>query len=72
MGIGLSQLPRMIKQSQALTALAGSPSLGGDDLDCNFIATIGYPEPLKTKDVEYVLSNLPTVEVMASKGPKKS
>lgn len=45
---------------------------GGDDLDCNFIATIGYPEPLKTKDIQKIIDNAPFVEKMLAAGNKKS
>lgn len=45
---------------------------GGEDLDCNFIATIGYPEPLKTKDVQKIIDNAPFVEKMLAAGNKKS
>ena len=45
---------------------------GGDDLDCNFIATIGYPEPLKIKDVQKVIDQCPYVEKILAAGKKKS
>ena len=45
---------------------------GGDDLDCNFIATIGYPEPLKRQDVQKIIDNAPYVEKILAAGKKKS
>jgi hypothetical protein len=53
--------------------LGGSPvTEGGEDLDLNFIATIGYPEPLKTKDIQKIIDNAPFVEKMLAAGNKKS
>ena len=53
--------------------LGGSPiTEGGEDLDCNFIATIGYPEPLKVQDVQKIIDNAPYVEKILAAGNKKS
>lgn len=60
-------------QSTEIKKLGGSPiTLGGDDLDCNFIAMLGYPEPLKTKDIQKIIDDAPYVEKILAAGKKKS
>jgi hypothetical protein len=45
---------------------------GGPEWECSPLATLGFPEPLRTADVQYVISKLPTIEDILKKGPKKS
>ena len=41
-------------------------------MDCNFIAMLGYPEPLKTKDIQKIIDDAPYVEKILAAGNKKS
>jgi hypothetical protein len=73
LGIGAAQVPKILAEFDALKKLGGSSiTEGGDDLTINPIATIGYPEPLKTKDVLKVIKKLPTVKQIEAKGKKTS
>ena len=69
LGIGGAQIPKILRKYDALNVLAESPiTEGGDDLTTPF----GYPKPLKIKDVEKILYQLPSVEQIKEKGEKKS
>ena len=62
----------IINQSEIKKLGGSSITEGGDDLDLNFIATLGYPEPLKTKDIQKIIDAAPYVEVILAAGKKKS
>ena len=72
LGIGGAQVPKLLKEADYIKSLGGGSSLGGDDLSVSPIATFGYPEPLKIKDLEQVFQQCPSVEVLLTKGPKKT
>lgn len=70
LGIGAAQIPNLLAEFNDMKALAGGPSKGGEALQCSPIATLGFPEPLREGDIEYIIANLPTVEQIDSKGKK--
>ena len=72
LGIGGAQVPKILKEYDSIRALGGGSTLGGDNLDCNALATIGYPEPLKIKDIEQVIKECPPVDQILAKGEKKT
>jgi hypothetical protein len=73
LGIGAAQVPKIAAELDFINKLGGSPiTKGGDDLDCNFIATLGYPEPLKIADVQKIIDDAPFVEKILAAGKKKS
>eukprot|EP00596_Hydrurales_sp_CCMP1899_P006209 CAMPEP_0119042806 /NCGR_PEP_ID=MMETSP1177-20130426/16174_1 /TAXON_ID=2985 /ORGANISM="Ochromonas sp, Strain CCMP1899" /LENGTH=221 /DNA_ID=CAMNT_0007009831 /DNA_START=259 /DNA_END=924 /DNA_ORIENTATION=+ len=73
LGIGAAQVPKIAAELDFINKLGGSPTTkGGDDLDANFIATLGYPEPLKIADVQKVIDDAPFVEKILAAGNKKS
>ena len=59
LGIGGAQVPRLLAASEGLRARAGAPSEGGEELGVSPLATFGYPEPLKTKDIEKIIREFP-------------
>ena len=72
LGIGAAQVPKILNELNDLNSLKGGVSEGGENLPCNPLATFGYPEPLKTKDIIKIIKNFPTVEKIAAAGEKKS
>eukprot|EP01038_Epipyxis_sp_PR26KG_P009627 gene9627-12963_t len=73
LGIGFAQLPKLIQSYKLVQSLAeDTNSLGGADLECNPIATIGFPVKLKVDDVVSIIRNMPTVDAIKSKGRNKS
>ena len=59
LGIGAAQVPRLLAASEGLRARAGAPSEGGEELGASPLATFGYPEPLRTKDIEKIIREFP-------------
>lgn len=59
LGIGAAQVPRLLSASAGLKARAGAPSEGGEELGVSPLATFGYPEPLRTKDIEKIIREFP-------------
>lgn len=41
---------------------------GGEDMDAFFVATLGYPEKLKIKDVEKIINQAPFVDKILAAG----
>ena len=41
-------------------------------MNCNPLATIGLPEPLRIEDVKQVIKTMPSLTEILKKGPKKS
>jgi hypothetical protein len=72
LGIGFSQVPRLLAEFKDIAALGGQKSLGGADIACFPLSTIGYPEPLREKDIQQIINNAPSISLMLQKGPKKS
>lgn len=72
LGIGFAQLPKLLEQYQAVQDLAGGPTAGGETVECGPLATIGYPEPLRKADVQYILDNMPSTQAISAKGKKAS
>ena len=72
LGIGGAQVPKILKEYDGIRALGGGSTLGGDDLDCNPLATLGYPEPLKIKDIQQIIKECPPVDQILAKGLKKT
>jgi hypothetical protein len=69
LGIGGAQVPKILASFDALKQLAASPlTEGGDD----FCTPFGYPEAVKTKDLQKIIEVLPTVDVILDKGAKTS
>lgn len=69
LGIGASQVPKIKSSFDVLKNYAQSPiTEGGEDL----LTPFGYPEPIKTKDVQKILAQLPSVETILQKGEKTS
>jgi hypothetical protein len=69
LGIGASQVPKIKSSYDVLKNYAQSPiTEGGEDL----LTPFGYPEPIKTKDVQKILAQLPSVETILQKGEKTS
>ncbi|KAJ1418004.1 hypothetical protein B484DRAFT_453807 [Ochromonadaceae sp. CCMP2298] len=68
LGIGFAQIPKLLAGYKEVQALAGGTSLGGDNFQGNPLGTIGFPEPLKAADVQYIIDNMPSTEKMASLG----
>ena len=71
LGLGLKQIPSLIDKKKKVSDMKGGISLGGEDLPVNFIATLGYPEPLKIKDVENVIAKV-NLKAVYDLGPKRS
>lgn len=71
LGLGLKQIPSLLDKQKKVSDMKGGISLGGEDLPVNFIATLGYPEPLKIKDVENVIAKVNLKDVY-DLGPKRS
>lgn len=72
LGIGAAAVPKILKEYDAIKLLSGSPSEGGEDLDLSPIVTLGYPEPVKVKDIEKIIKNLPSADAISKLGPKKT
>ncbi len=72
LGIGIAQIPKILKIYEEISSLAGSASLGGDDAPTNPIATIGFPEKLKTNDILQIINEAPSSEVISNLCEKKS
>lgn len=67
LGIGGAQIPKLLDQFKAISALKGGVTLGGEDLDVSPIALIGYPEPLKTNDILSIINKFPSIDTILSK-----
>ena len=72
LGIGAAAVPKILKEYDAIKLLSGSPSEGGEDLDLSPIVTLGYPESIKVKDIQKIIDNLPSADVISKLGPKKT
>lgn len=72
LGLGFKQIPGLIAEYQKVQALKGGASRGGEDLQINPFATIGFPEPLKVDDINDILKDFPSVETISANGPKRS
>eukprot|EP01040_Poterioochromonas_malhamensis_P000240 gene240-251_t len=72
LGLGFKQIPGLIAEYQKVQALKGGVSKGGEDLQINPLATIGFPESLKADDLNDILQNFPSVETISANGPKRS
>jgi len=72
LGIGAAAVPKILKEYDAIKLLSGSPSEGGEDLDLSPIVTLGYPESIKIKDIQKIIDNLPSADVISKLGPKKT
>lgn len=72
LGIGGNQIPKILKEYENIKALGGGSTKGGEILECNFLATIGYPEPLRKNDIEEIIQNCPSVDKIIAKGQKKT
>mmetsp|Transcript_36163 Transcript_36163/g.47697 ORF Transcript_36163/g.47697 Transcript_36163/m.47697 type:complete len:247 (+) Transcript_36163:87-827(+) len=72
LGIGFAQVPKLIAEYKEVQSRGGGESMGGKDLQCSPFATIGYPEPLKELDVQYVIDNMPSTDKIAAAGEKKA
>lgn len=73
LGIGAAQIPRLLKENKALVSRSQSSiTEGGADFDVSRLAMIGFPEPLKSKDLEKIIKNAKNVEEVLKLGPKKS
>lgn len=72
LGIGFAQVPKVLKEYSDLKERLNSPTLGGEDYKSNPISTFGLPAPLKVKDIEYIIANLPTVDQISKKGKKET
>ena len=53
-------------------ATDGDEELGGSDLECNPLVYLGYPEKLKEKDVQRIIDEFPSIEIISKNGPKTS
>lgn len=73
LGIGIAQIPKILKIYDEISQLGGSDlTLGGEDAPTNPIATIGYPEKMKANDINQIIKDAPSSEVIASLCEKKS
>ncbi len=73
LGIGIAQIPKILKIYSEISQLGGSDvTLGGEDAPTNPIATIGYPEKIKTNDITQIINDAPSSEVIGSLCEKKS
>ena len=72
LGIGGAQLPKILKEYDAIKALGGAVSDGGADLDISPLATLGFPEPLKVADIEKIIRQAPSADAVLAAGEKKS
>lgn len=72
LGIGGAQVPKLLALNKELQARKGGLSEGGADLNANPIATFGYPETLKEKDIMKIIKEMPSVDKISSLGVKKS
>eukprot|EP01041_Mallomonas_annulata_P010475 gene10475-21850_t len=72
LGIGAAQIPKVLAEFKSLELLKGGKTEGGPDLQCGPIATLGFPEPLKEKDILKIIDKFPSVEEISKKGPKAS
>lgn len=71
-GIGAAQVSKLVAQFNALKSLGGARSRGGEDVRCNPLATVGYPEQLKSLDIEHIIQNIPSTDTISAAGTKKS
>jgi hypothetical protein len=73
LGIGFAQIPKILQEYSYLSSLKESTNQDGKEtLDANPLSLIGYPEPLAKEDISYIIDNLPSIEEIYNKGPKKS
>lgn len=72
LGIGAAQIPKIFKEYNALSLLSGSSSEGGDNLDLSPLVTLGFPESIKTNDVQKIINNLPAANKILELGPKRT
>ena len=72
LGIGGAAVPKILREYNSIKNYSGSVSEGGEDLDLSPLVTLGYPEPLKVKDVQKIIDNFPSADVISKLGPKKT
>lgn len=72
LGLGFKQIPGLIAEYQKVQQLSGGVTKGGENLEISPLATIGFPEPLKKADIEDILNDFPSVDVISANGPKRS
>lgn len=72
LGLGFAQVPKLLKENENIKSRKGAASLGGEDLRLNPLASLQYPESIKAKDIEKIISSFPTMEKIQSMGEKKS
>lgn len=72
LGIGGAQIPKLVEEFNAIGALAGGATAGGETLDLNPVQSLGYKEDIKVQDVKNVLSCFPTVAQIQEAGDGKS
>lgn len=72
LGIGLAQLPKLIGEWNRIQDLKDGPTLGGEEMSLSPIATIGYPESVKTSDIQKIIDEMPPVQTIVDNGPKRN
>jgi hypothetical protein len=72
-GIGLAQIPRIIKELQLIRSLSNEgPTQGGETLSTNPLVSLLYPKPVSLKDVQKVISKIPPAATINARGSSTS
>lgn len=72
-GIGLAQIPKVYKELQDLKELAKvGPSQGGEALKTGPLVSLFYSQPLYEKDVQKVISKIPSAAKISAQGTSSS
>ena len=72
-GIGLAQVPRIVKELQLIRQLSSEgPTQGGETLSTNPLVSLLYPKQLSLKDVQKVISKIPSAAKINAQGTSTS
>lgn len=70
LAFGVQLLPKIFKQRLDIQNLKGGVTLGGEDLGFNIFAALSYPESLKVKDIQNIISKIPSTKILQDKGDR--
>jgi hypothetical protein len=72
-GIGLAQVPRIVKELQLIRSVSNEgPTQGGETLSTNPLVSLLYPKQVSLKDLRQVVSKIPPAAKINAQGTSTS